>query len=279
MKKPNDDEKLAAKYGCDPRTIRRWRKAGAPFQADAGMMNWLDGQRTIPAGTRALLEADKTQQRISAAAAVQVSNLEQGAPVELRRLAAAAAEAHCRYKAAVSQGNAVEIRSALKIWLIITESLRKFDKDVSEQRRETGEMVPREGVEELLRFVGYWMRMGSRSYDSLAKPLADSSEPIACHAILRRWAEGFESTTIAALNSANFYLSPFPRWMVDAVAKGIGCDTYFQKWQERNQQLTEFMSTFFAAVAKENGEQAVKENAEVVRQRQKDIETAGTFQK
>ena len=48
---------LAAKYGCDGRTLRRWQAAGAPLDDLAGMLIWLDARAVLPEGTEKVLPA------------------------------------------------------------------------------------------------------------------------------------------------------------------------------------------------------------------------------
>jgi hypothetical protein len=46
---------LAAKFGCDTRTLRRWQAAGAPLDDLPAMLVWLDGRCVLPSKTEALL--------------------------------------------------------------------------------------------------------------------------------------------------------------------------------------------------------------------------------
>ncbi len=48
---------LAAKFGCDTRTLRRWQAAGAPLDDLAAMLQWFDGRCVLPSKTEALLPA------------------------------------------------------------------------------------------------------------------------------------------------------------------------------------------------------------------------------
>ena len=48
---------LAAKFGCDTRTLRRWQAAGAPLTDLAGMLIWLDARAVLPEGTEKVLPA------------------------------------------------------------------------------------------------------------------------------------------------------------------------------------------------------------------------------
>ena len=46
---------LAKRYGCDIRTIARWRKENAPLGDPAAMAGWLSERRIIPPGSAAAM--------------------------------------------------------------------------------------------------------------------------------------------------------------------------------------------------------------------------------
>ena len=58
---------LAAKYGCDRRTLRRWQAAGAPLEDLAAMLQWLDGRCVLPSKTEALLPSLRRAAKTSTA--------------------------------------------------------------------------------------------------------------------------------------------------------------------------------------------------------------------
>src|SRR5882724_8863405 len=90
-----DDDRLAAKWGCDCRTIRRWRKAGAPFSNPKRLREWLSSRKHLPAGTAALLE---TTRAAEASAFKQEPPLPEGAAGALQRLEQAEARAFAAFK-------------------------------------------------------------------------------------------------------------------------------------------------------------------------------------
>jgi hypothetical protein len=47
MSCPMSDQKLAERFDVVPRTIRRWRKAGAPLGNGKRMRAWLAGRRHV----------------------------------------------------------------------------------------------------------------------------------------------------------------------------------------------------------------------------------------
>ncbi len=60
---------LAAKFGCDRRTLRRWQAAGAPLEDLAAMLQWLDGRCVLPSKTEALLPSLRVAAKTSPAPA------------------------------------------------------------------------------------------------------------------------------------------------------------------------------------------------------------------
>ncbi|MEI6785904.1 MAG: hypothetical protein WCQ21_33885, partial [Verrucomicrobiota bacterium] len=82
------DTKLASKWACDTRTIRRWRKAGAPLANQKAMHTWLATRKSLPPGTQALV-ARCTAKALGRAATADTTEATTGAPAALRRLESA----------------------------------------------------------------------------------------------------------------------------------------------------------------------------------------------
>src|SRR5215831_16894030 len=97
MKKSTKDSRLASKYRCDERTIRRWRRDGAPFDKPAEMRAWLATRKNIPPGTAALLEESRREAMKPAATAAVGTPPRLGVGPALSRLEAAEARAHAAF--------------------------------------------------------------------------------------------------------------------------------------------------------------------------------------
>jgi hypothetical protein len=143
--KAKTDKQLSEKWACDERTIRRWRKAGAPLDDDKRLRVWLCGQKHVPSGTQALLEATRTTER-AASATQDAKPQPEGAANALRRLEQAEARAYNDFKQASASGDAVRIRASRENWLKISETLRRFDLAIEQARRDAGDLVPKEDV-------------------------------------------------------------------------------------------------------------------------------------
>jgi hypothetical protein len=82
-----------------------------------------------------------------------------GAARALERLEAEEASLFTAYETAKAGKDALEIKLARDAWLKTSESLRKFDLLIEAARRETGELVPRQSVEEYLQLIGHLLHV------------------------------------------------------------------------------------------------------------------------
>lgn len=162
------DEKLAAKYACDTRTIRRWRRDRAPLQNDQQMRAWLAGRKNLPAGTRVVLDEARTRENADQSKATPSKSV--GAAAALRRLERAEERAYAAFQVATESGDAVAIRNARETWLRVSESLRKYDVAIEESRRDAGELVPRSEIEKILSWLGSQLRLTIRQLSNQLGP-------------------------------------------------------------------------------------------------------------
>jgi len=173
-KKAETEKSLAERWGCDVRTIRRWRKAGAPLAGDAAMRTWLLGRAKVPAGTAAILAAkpggaravpppaDKPKAKVRPMPARPAGEpVPEGAPEALKRLAGEEARQWTRLRdmEADPEADAEEIEKVRKNWHRAGGSLRAYDLAIENSRRDAGLLVPRKELEDYARgfivnFVG-----------------------------------------------------------------------------------------------------------------------------
>src|SRR5262245_20658963 len=113
-----EDEKLALKWACDPRSIRRWRKARAPLNSQKRMRTWLAGRKHLPPGTVALLDSLRASERADTTPEDNKAQTE-GAAGALRRLEQAEASAYASFKKATASGDDVAIKTSRENWLKI----------------------------------------------------------------------------------------------------------------------------------------------------------------
>jgi len=151
MNKPTT-KTLATKYRVSTRTIRNWKRDGAPLGDAAKMKQWLAGRRTAPTIT------GKVKQLETATSSPRPPG-GPGAHMALRRLEQSELEAYTRLQAANNSGDPVQIRTALHAYLSLAELLRKTDQSIAEARRDAEEQVSRSTVENMLAGLGWSLRI------------------------------------------------------------------------------------------------------------------------
>ena len=163
---------LAERFGVSRRTATTWKSKGAPIHNDKLLKDWLASrQRVSPGAIRAIKPAlapmgakPKTgtvvpkppKKKPTPATAPGIA----GAAQALKRLESAELAAFDRMESATDEGaDAVTLAELRKSWLAISESLRKFDLLVEQNRREAGDLIPREVLETSIdRFChGVWL--------------------------------------------------------------------------------------------------------------------------
>lgn len=219
MKKTDPDSELAKTWACSPRTIRNWRKQGAPLSDAKAMHVWLAGQRTTPAGTLAILTSERRKQRAASNAQIAVSPLNKGAAAALSRLEGAEARAHAAAAESEATGNPVEIRAAEVRWLRIASSLLRFDLALEANRRDSGALLPRQEVERLVGGFCAFLRVALRGAIEGACPkLVGVTDPIDALKVLKTVEIDLQRNVLAALRDWMFEQSRFPAWMAQVAA-------------------------------------------------------------
>jgi hypothetical protein len=220
MKQAKIDEKLALKWACDCRTIRRWRKAKAPFTSEKRMRSWLAGRQHLPPGTVALLESLRASERATDPAVIRAPHRE-GAAGALKRLEEAEAEAYATFNRATASGDDVAIKAARENWLRISESLRRFDLAIEQNRRDSGELILRSEVEHALQQVGWCMRTASRQVtDSMGMSLVGELDVHKIRICIERagYSVAIASYSCAAACGA-------PAWVIKALSQDVCSNT------------------------------------------------------
>lgn len=142
-----------------PRTIKRWKAAGAPLEDDSRLRAWLAGRKNLPQSIRdqivsvSVPEVDTKPEPVSGVS---------GAAEALARLEREEVAAHQRLQAALAAGDPLSIKSERDGWLKISESLRRYDLLVEQSRRDAGELMPMSQVRELIRAWIGWVPLGNR---------------------------------------------------------------------------------------------------------------------
>jgi hypothetical protein len=215
--KPNNEKELAEKHSCSVRTIRRWKAEGAPLGDEPQMALWLASRKHVP-------KATATQQRVKASPAPPKRGKgeagTQGAASALRRLEAEELKAYESLQVALESGDPIAIRFAREHWVRISESLRKFDLLVEQNRRDSGEMISRKLCEDLLEQLTYLVRINFKiGISGLAWRVSMMDDAVSIQELLNQFAqEGvFNSITVMA---ANWDLITKNQWAIRALLRG-----------------------------------------------------------
>jgi hypothetical protein len=210
MKKLNE-KKLAEKWACDERTVRRWRKDGAPLGKPA-MRNWLAGRKHLPPGTAALVS--EYRRATMAKDLAGDGGLVKGAASALRRLEVMETKTYRALEKAMERGDAIEVKANRESWLRVSESLRRYDLAVEANRR-AEELVPRKMVVEAVRKFAMGLRFSHRGFESCVHSLVGLKDPQAIWSVLSKPVAEFMPAAVATLQTANI-----PGWILTAFEQG-----------------------------------------------------------
>ena len=119
-KKEDPNEAIASHWGVTVRTVRSWRREGAPFGDEQQMFVWLAGRKNIARGVLQKIQSTAPEEVVSAGN----NKGEIGAAPALARLEISELAAFERLQAALASGNPIAIRESRESWLRISESLR-----------------------------------------------------------------------------------------------------------------------------------------------------------
>jgi hypothetical protein len=206
------DVKLAAKWACDERTIRRWRKDGAPLGRPAAMRVWLACRKNLPPGTAGLLTEHR---RVTTAKDLAGDGgLDKGAASALRRLEIMEAKTYRALERAMERGDAIEVKATRESWLRVSESLRRYDLAIEANRRGV-DLVPKKLVVDAARKCAAGLRFAHRGFESCAQLVVGLNDPAAVWSVLAKPADEFMPAALASLEH-----SGCPEWLLTAFAEG-----------------------------------------------------------
>ena len=214
------DSKLALKWGCDTRTIRRWRKAAAPLANQKAMHTWLAGRKSLPPRTAALV-ARCTAKALGRAATADTTEATTGAPAALRRLESAESLTYKVLQTALKSGNPSAVKAARETWLAITNALRRFDLQVERGLRDSDELVTRGEVERCVGSFMYWLRLAARQASStLIAGLSAHSDLVGAFETLKAQLWENQISALAAMASTPCKAG-LPAWWLKAACGSL----------------------------------------------------------
>jgi hypothetical protein len=192
------ENRLAAKWATCSRTIRNWKAEGAPVDDDGAMRIWLLGRPKVPRGTAELLRVHEGQRSVRppkpkrivvAPTSVAPPNGEGvlGVSGALQRLAEAERSCHDEWRQLVANPEASieQIEAANQQWIKTGDSLRRYDLAVEQDRRQSGELLPRSDLESFAEgFVTHFVSTLRSSLEAACPRLAGLESPQAVWQVL-----------------------------------------------------------------------------------------------
>src|SRR5262249_27735980 len=137
----------------------------------------------------------------------------EGAASALRRLEEAEAKGYQDFKRATASGDEHYIKTSRENWLKISESLRRFDLALEQNRRDNGELVQKDQIQKALGTFAALMRFPpSHMADQLAPTLTQEPDFIRSRIIIRRC--GYETAILTCgclqqMGVPSWFLEPF----------------------------------------------------------------------
>ena len=238
--------KLAQRWACTTRTIRAWRKAGAPLNDTDKMLAWLAGRKSIPPGTALILAQTRTA--ANAKADAQPQSLQTGVSFALRRLEEQEARSFGELRRAQATGDPIQSKQAHQIWLRNGEALRKHDLAIEQSRRDAGELVPRESIERLAFELQEALAQAHFALQDCCLSLTGLGSPVEVWTVLQKVGNAMRAGVISYLQRKRNPKFPVPAWLVKAATLGE-FPTDSEKASEYYGQLWAAMSVYMKAAA------------------------------
>jgi hypothetical protein len=232
----NQIEAVAKTLGKSPRTIRQWynekcdvfdwqivsewatvkarnsRSNGARLSAATDMETALNGHRRDRAGMLNLEILDKLPPPVG-----------EGAAAALKRLQGLEAIFYSRQLEALAHGRTDLITFALNDYNKITETLRRYEKEVETAMRDAGQLLSRGEAERGAESVARWFRLGWRLWLSSSVPdlLALAGDPLVFKA---KCEETFSEIMKRVFEKAQHAKLEVPGWAIGAIRDQFRCE-------------------------------------------------------
>ncbi len=208
-----------ATTGASLSTVKRWQKSGVPLDDPDALAHWATTQKSLPLAMRERFAREAVPKNL-----IMDVDLAQGAAGALRRLEEAEATHFADYQDAIKADppNPARIKAAREAWLKIGDSLRRYDLLVEQNRRDSGDLMPRAQVEQVVRAFTWYLRIaGQQACISLAGRLAAEANPAACNQLLTEVLWEQILTACAGLASHGQKEMEVPEWLVKAFSHDL----------------------------------------------------------
>jgi len=168
---------VADKYGRSTRTVRRWEAAGldltdseavAKYAADQDIKSKGASRNRAMAGRGARSAATALDAVIKEAEDIDPTS--EGAPAALARISRIERLLNARLERAIASDDALAISAARQDVAPITALLVRLDREISQARRESGDLIPRADAEASIRYAIMLLRLAVKRWLSCEIP-------------------------------------------------------------------------------------------------------------
>lgn len=226
---------VAATIKKHPRTVRQWHNEGCNLDDFEEIVHWqrtkaknARGNRGITAATD--LDSAMNGHRRDRAGMLNLEILDklpppvgEGAAAALKRLQGLEAIFYSRQLEALARGRTDLITFALNDYNKITETLRRYEKEVETAMRDAGQLVTRGEAERGAESVARWFRLGWRLWLSSSVPdlLPLAGEPLSFKA---KAEETFADIMAGVFEKARNAKLEVPAWAMVAIRNEFRCE-------------------------------------------------------
>jgi hypothetical protein len=254
MKKlKSETARIARKFRVTERTVRAWAREKAPLHDENKLATWLAGRRQPPRTTLTSRAAP-----VKKSVPHDANAHGTGAAAALRRLEQSELADYKRLVSALTSGDALEIRIARDAWHKTGDALRHYDFRVAQDRRASGELVPRAEVERMVHAFGTAVRYSLLGLLDLPGHLVGLKEPHDVAQVLYAAVNNAGASAGAALKLAH---PPLPDWMAKVLAATMDYGFGAERFDEFTAKLAESLRITVAAYAANARERLDKRHA------------------
>jgi len=205
---------VASKYGRSSRTVSRWKAAGVDLtDAEAVAKHASDQDIKSKGASRYRAMASRGVRNESAALESVIKEAEaidptsEGAPAALARISRIERLLNARLERAIASDDALAISAARQDVAPITALLVRLDREISQARRESGDLIPRADAEAAIRFAIMLLRLAIKRWLSCEIPnLCAENVP---HIMEQKILTGISSFTASSWKDCR---GPVPQW-------------------------------------------------------------------
>lgn len=204
-------------------TITRWMREGAPLDDPKAGPAWVATKK--PRGRRTpqgVAPAPRLGRGKAKAVTEEAKRLAEtlGAPAALARLESEERAAYHALQEAKEMGDARVIKDATRTYNEIAANLLKFDREVQDSRRATGQLVPREDCVITVRAAARLMRLAVVKFSRgrAMRLVTDCADPAEAR---MAWLRGIQDTLLIEAPRYLDTREPVPDWAAAALAEGF----------------------------------------------------------